>query len=530
MGDLNGYFELDINDKGTFIIIHGPQGQGKAVTFQETESYLKRKQLPYSGALLRSAVNSGSGEPVKLQPNPYYKVNEEMALRMSPDRMTLIGRLYPACGGTEMSLEEIEKDIEGKGFKAELDKESVEAFLSDRHFCTDFIVAHGTEPVEGENGYIEYKFNTDLSVKPAQNEDGSVDFFNLNTVCECKEGDVLAILHPAVMGTFGMDVTGEHIQPRPVENVTLNFGKNVIINEERTVLTAQCNGHVRLDEGRVVVSDVLVVKDVDTSTGNIDYDGNLKINGNVCAGFKVRASGDIEIVGVVEAAEVEAGGQVSVARGVNCMGNGFIKAGTNVIVKYIENATVTAGNYVQTECIINSKVTAGTTISVEGKRGFITGGPVRALVGIKAKTIGSDMGTDTVLEVGVDPVKKERAGDLQRENIEINKKMQQMQPMLLAIKQKIAAGVKIPPEQALGMKKLSDSFAAMSEQIKKNTIELGNLEDEMSQGGDAFIEVHEHAFPGTRLDISGSFMVLKTPYHYCKFVRERGEVCMKPLV
>ena len=529
MADLNGYFQLHIDDKGTFLIVHAPQGAGRPVTMLEVENYLKKKKLPYSGTLLRNAINSNSEEPIKLQQTPYFKVNEETNLRVSEDRMSVIARLYPAAGGSMVSLEEIQNDLTNQGYKAQLDKESVESFLKDRKYCTDFVVANGVPPEESEDGYVEYFFNTDLSVKPAQKEDGSVDFFNLKTVCECKEGDLLARLHPAKQGGFGIDVLGEHIQPRPVENVQLLFGKNVTINKERTELTANVSGHVRLTEGMVIVSDIYEVKDVDTSTGNIDYDGNLLINGNVHEGFTVKASGDIEVRGVVEGATVEAGGTVTVVRGINGNNVGRVTAGVNIISKYIENTSVEAGNYVQTEAIINSQVTAGSTITVEGKRGFITGGPIRARKSIKAKTIGSDMGTTTILEVGLDPKKKERIATLQKELQDIAKQLAQMQPILLSVKQKLAQGIKLPAAQAMNMKKLSDSYGELTKKSQADTKELMQLEEEMDLGTDSFIEVSDYAYPGTHLEVSGANLVIKTAYHYCKFVCEHGEVAMKPI-
>ena len=529
MADLNGYFQLHTDDKGTSLIVHAPRGAGKPVTMLEVENYLKKKKLPYSGTLLRNAINSNSEEPIKLQNTPYFKVNEETSLRASEDRMSVIARLYPAAGGTSVTLEEIKNDLINQGYKARIDTENIENFLKDRKYCTDFVIAHGDPPGESIDGYIEYFFNTDLSVKPAQKEDGSVDFFNLKTVCECREGDLLARLHPAKQGEAGTDVTGERVQSRPVEDVQLVSGKNVLINQERTELTAGLSGHVRLKDGMVIVSDIYEVKDVDTSTGNIDYDGNLLIAGNIHEGFTVRASGDIEVRGVVEGATVEAGGSVTVVRGINGNNVGRVTAGVNIISKYIENVTVEAGNYVQTEVIINSQVTAGSTITVEGKRGFITGGPIRARKSIKAKTIGSDMGTATVLEVGLKKKKKERIAVLQKEIQDIGKQLAQMQPILLSVKQKLAQGVKLSQDQALNMKKLSDSYGELTKKSQEDTKELMALEEEMDKGTDSFIEVSDYAYPGTRLEVSGANLVIKSAYHYCKFVCERGEVAMKPI-
>ena len=73
-------------------------------------------------------------------------------------------------------------------------------------------------------------------------------------------------------------------------------------------------------EDSVFVSDVLIVENVDNSTGNIEYEGNVQVNGNVCTNFRVKAQGNVEVNGVVEGAYIEAGENIIIARGMNGMG------------------------------------------------------------------------------------------------------------------------------------------------------------------------------------------------------------------
>ena len=75
-------------------------------------------------------------------------------------------------------------------------RDEIEAFFAHREYCEDVLVAKGTAPVQGKDAYIEYKFNTDRKAKPTLLEDGSVDFFNLNILNLCAEGQELAVLHP----------------------------------------------------------------------------------------------------------------------------------------------------------------------------------------------------------------------------------------------------------------------------------------------------------------------------------------------
>lgn len=61
---------------------------------------------------------------------------------------------------------------------------------------------------------------------------------------------------------------------------------------------------------------------------------------------------------MIEGACIEAGGNIIIARGMNGMAKGILKAGGNIVAKFLENATVSAGGYVNTESILHSNVTA----------------------------------------------------------------------------------------------------------------------------------------------------------------------------
>ena len=77
--------------------------------------------------------------------------------------------------------DEILKDLYARQIRFGIDEAAIDAFLKNRTYCTDIVVARGKEPRHGENAWIEYFFETDLQAKPTRREDGSVDFFNLNT-------------------------------------------------------------------------------------------------------------------------------------------------------------------------------------------------------------------------------------------------------------------------------------------------------------------------------------------------------------
>ena len=65
------------------------------------------------------------------------------------------------------------------------------------------------------------------------------------------------------------------------------FGRNLVISEDGRKLISQVIWHVILENDKVVVSNVLELVDIDNSTGDIEYNGDVTIKGYILAGFSV---------------------------------------------------------------------------------------------------------------------------------------------------------------------------------------------------------------------------------------------------
>ena len=313
-----------------------------------------------------------------------------------------------------------------------------------------------------------------------------------------------------------------------VKPAVLKYGNNIELSEDGMTIVSLVDGHVELVEGSVFVSDMLEVENVDNSTGNIDYEGSVQINGNVSTNFEVKARGDIVVKGVVEGATLRADGNIIIARGMNGMGKGSLSAGGNIVAKFLENANAQADGYVASESILHSRIMAGGEINVDGKRGFITGGRVCATGGINVKTLGSEMGADTIVEVGADPKIKNRIAQLQKLIEEDTKTLQTVQPVLVAAKQKVTQGIKLSQEQLKNIQSLAIVNQQKSEAIKANQTELNELMEQAGNTTEARIRVKGMVYPGTKICIGDVSMTVQKNTHYCRFVRERGDVKVAP--
>lgn len=452
---------------------------------------------------------------------------ERYKLRVTPDKMQAYMKFYePSEKETPLTPNDVVQELWEHGIRAGVNKTAIHNFFENKNYQEEVLVAEGLEPKQGKNAYIEYLFNTDNRVKPTLLEDGSVDFFHLNVVTSCKKGDLLARMHDAIPGIAGTNIYGETIKPADVNTVKFQYGKSIEVSESGKELISMVDGHVELVQGSVFVSDVLEVENVDNATGNIDYEGNVKINGNVCTNFEVKAKGDIIVNGVVEGAQLEATGNIVIVRGMNGMGRGRLRAGGNVISKFLENATVQADGYVSSESILHSHVMAGTEIVVSGRRGFITGGKVSATTLVDVKTLGSSMGADTIVEVGAQPDVKNRIAELQKNISDATKTLQTIQPVLLSTKQKIAKGAVLTPEQTKYVQTLIAANKQHTEAVENWSRELDELQKQLTESEGKGIIVRGEVYPGTKICIGDVSMVLQKSAQYCRFIKERGDVRM----
>ncbi|MCR4649122.1 MAG: FapA family protein [Lachnospiraceae bacterium] len=528
---MNSYFQLEMTQTGTNLIVFKSDDGGAPLSINEIADYLNKKGIVFDIAdLNKKIISTPNKGKIALDNMKRYPEREMIVVTISPNKMEAVCRFYPpSVGGNLLSREDIISDLKSANVTYGVDTAAIEKFVNKREYCTDFVLARGKEVRHGTDASIEYYFNTDLRAKPTVNEDGSVDFFNLNAVNHIKKGDLLAKLIKEDPGESGMDVTGGFVKPRDVKKLMLKFGRNVALNDDHTLAYSEVSGHVMLVEGKIFVSNVFEVENVDASTGDIDYDGSVKINGNVNTNFTVKATGNIEVAGVIEGATLVAEGNITVARGINGMGKGDITAGGNIITKYVENATLKAGGYIQSEAIMHSNVSARTEITVDGRKGNISGSNVSARDKIFVKTLGSQMGSDTVVRLGVDPQMRLRMEELGTEIEKINKNLSQMLPVIEAFKQKIAKGIKISPETAKNIKDMSEAVQTLLRQREEYGDEFDDIKDALINESPSQLCVKDTVFAGTRICINDIQMTVKSDCRYCRFYKDGADIKMSPL-
>ena len=525
---MNSYFQLVITPKGTGIRVFPPSDGGEKLNVNDVRDYLDERKIEYDVVVINDAVTKADGEVVMFNQTQVSPEREACRYEIAKDHMSVTAFFYPPTEGAELMTEkEVYSSLAYRKISYGIDKEAIHGFFEHREYCKEIVVAKGKPVRQGHNARVELHFNSNLRARPTLKEDGSVDYFHLNLINNVEAGQKLATYHPEDPGDPGINVYGENIKPAAVKASYIKYGKNTVLSEDKMTLSAEKAGHVTVKDGKITVSDVLTVENVDVSTGNIDFEGSVEVKGVVASNFSVKAGGNIVVKGIVEGADLDAGADIILECGAKA--GGHIKAGGNVVTKFIENATVTAGGSISSECILHSDVSSGTEINVTGRRGFIAGGKVCAAERISAKVLGSEMGANTVIEVGADPTIKERLKDLQKSIAASSKNLESIKPTIDGFTKMLKAGAKFSPDQVANVKKLMTLNQTLNAQIEKDSEEYSNLMEKLSESKEADVVVEGTAYPGTTVNIGELSMIVKKPVQYSRFVIKEGDVRLAPI-
>ena len=523
----NGLFQLIHKEDGTYLKLYPPVTGGAPVDINDIMFYLDRIKLDEIDLReLKQVVDNLENTPVeyKITENTVYPENEYLRLTINRDKTKVIARFYPPSNkGKLISRQEILSDLEHNGVRHGILEHNIDIYLKARQFCTDFVIAKATEPIQGKDAVITYHFSTEIKSKPTINEDGSVDFHRIDNINHIEAGALLATLEPAELGTPGIDISGAPIKQAKVVVKTLKHGHNIHLSEDQTKMYSDVAGHVSVVEDKVFVSNTYEVPaDVSTATGDIFYDGNVHVAGNVITGFKIEAKGDIIVDGVVEGATLIAGGQIVLRRGIQGMNRGELHAEGNIVTKFIENSKVYAGGDINTDAIMHSEVFAKGDIVSTGKRGLIIGGTVKSEGNISMKVAGSTMGTKTLVEIGMDPALLEEYKELDKQMVVMSEEIEKHDKIVGVYAKKVKKGEKLEEDKMKQYQIAKKSIELLKQNIENAQKRSEDLREEMERHSHGRIKVSNIAYPGVKIVITNATYFVRSELHRTQFIKDRA--------
>ncbi|MEW5947629.1 MAG: FapA family protein [bacterium] len=456
------------------------------------------------------------------------KLDAQLETSVSSDRMEASILIRPPKGGRDVEMTDIAEALAKAGVKFGIKQDVIENVVAQRWHNEKVVAAEGRPPEDGEDGRIEFLFPTEAGKpRPSIGEDGTVNFYELNIIQNVLENEPLAEKIPPTPGKNGMNVLGEEIPAKPGKDVPLPIGKGTTISKENpNLVIAQTAGQPRLMQNRIHVNPVYEVQgDVDFSTGNIKFVGDVIVRGGVLEGFTIKADANITIMGPVAGAHLEAGGSVFLNKGMHGQDKGSIMAGEDVVAKFLEHVTVKAGGDVRAmDGIILSRVTAKKNCIAEGKKGVVIGGRVSAGEEVRAKVIGNALATPTEIEAGGNPKVREELRQIedQKKTIRLNLDRTEKGVKSLKILQEKSGA--LPPDKKDLLLQLTRAQFHLMGQLKKIETREEELGEILASSFKGKIVISDTIYPGVRIIVKEAVLNIRDTIHTTVFYEQDGEI------
>jgi len=395
---VNESFKLTENESLVFIEVFKPGFDIK--DFSQVTDLFPRIRVTAYGALVRALQ---AADRMSIAIGAY---RPKIDLEISKDEMNAYVRLYMTSGEIEAGKETLVSEIL-ELLAANDIHHGIRTNVLDQPLSGDqkIHVAEGVLSEHGADAILRYYEMGEK--KPEIRTDGSANHYELNLIDQAYAGDWLGEKIPPTEGKPGESVTGKPLKPKNGRDKRLKYDPKTVdevFEDDKFVLRAKVDGAVRVRDGKIGIDNHLVVGgNVDYSTGNIDFDGYVTVNGTVEDGFSVIAQQDITIngemgVGAIERIESKQG-SVLIKGGISGKGIGRVYAGKNIYVKFANEAHLVAGQIINVGLYSLDSYLKANKIIVNPVNGKVIGGEIHAEHQVVTGSIGNKFEKRTVVNV-----------------------------------------------------------------------------------------------------------------------------------
>lgn len=507
-----------------------PVGNGRPIDKDEVfESVKNLNPENYDKDLILKYIKSGTKGDYETVGSFHHVAIEDASVSVEVSKDEMHGTITvspPGENGSEATFDLIRRSLKSEGIIHGINDEKIIEFIDNPVYGTPFEVATGSEPENGHDSYVDYKFETDVSkIKAQTSESGNINFKELNQIQNVIAGQTLAVYVAATRGKVGKTLFGHILEAKDGRNTPITLGKNVEFARDKVTILASTNGLVKLDCDKITVEPVLTVDAVNIKSGNINnFLGTVIVKGNVEDGYDIKASGDIDIGGTVGKSRIEAGGNIVIHQGVFGKDEGFIKCGKSLWGKFIQATKIEVEeNLIATDSLMNCEVTAMKNIVLFGKKAQITGGTYFATEEICAKTIGSAGGADTVLSVGIDPRAKKRLEELQESQANLMKELESIDLDIDTLENQKKIRKTLSPDKEENLAKLTERKQEIVLNSKEASKEIDGLQQHLRDlKAVGKVKVEGTVYSGTKVYVRDALDEVVTDVKSLTFYYEGG--------
>ncbi|NIA14836.1 MAG: DUF342 domain-containing protein [Nitrospiraceae bacterium] len=440
------------------------------------------------------------------------RIHAELIVQLARDKLSVVVSGHVREDAMGLHAEQIQGELtrlrlgEALGVAPLLDWLRIQ--LGENPDLENAVLLQGRPPVPPVDGTIEWGghfFDTGFVV---DEKTGNIDYRKRTAECSVKRGQLLATVIPHKAGEDGVDVYGNRVRvdkPRPAK---IRAGENVTMQEQDGTFYAACDGRVRWDLEVLSVDEVFRVGYVGLESGDINHPGALTVDKDIEEGSTVQTGGDIEVHEVIEAANIDAGGTLTVQGGIASDKDHHIRLGGGVHAKFIHEADVEAvmDICVEREIVHSTLKTCGAVLVPSGR---IVGGDIVALGGIKAAQTGSPASVPTVLTVGEDYRLAPELAERERRIKDVEEQLAQIKKRLRPI---MGRAKSLAPAEREAVRTMARNAKAHNEKLEALQSEMEEIKKRSREQGELSVEIHEIVYPETIFCIQGERLRVKQKF------------------
>ncbi|SFL73283.1 hypothetical protein SAMN03159341_10951 [Paenibacillus sp. 1_12] len=227
----------------------------------------------------------------------------KVTLELDRETGELIQKLELADVTQELALQSISHNLDIGSIYQELQTPTFKPVL----------VAQGSYPVPGKDARMELFFTEGVE-RSFMEVDGGIDYRNSLKIPSVRKGQVIARKIPLIEGITGYNVYRQLVIPPKPHDVIIAAREHVELRDDTFV--AMKEGRPRVTGTQILYLDIstayIVSGDVNLSTGNIVFSGDVMVYGDVTENMTIEALGNIYVVGCVYNAVLTATGSIIV--------------------------------------------------------------------------------------------------------------------------------------------------------------------------------------------------------------------------
>lgn len=420
----------------------------------------------------------------------------------------------PQNGGKPVSEDEFRRELGLKGIRFGLDENLIHRIFLQNLAEVRHRIAQWKPAEDGVDGTIKYLFDINRELKPKEDDKGFVDYRDLGLVHNIEAGQPIAYITLPTDGQPGTDVMGRTVNQKKGVPVKVSMGENVGLSGDGTVMMAMASGNLKNNGGKFVVETVINIRgDVDLTTGNIDFIGDVNIHGEVMEGFIITAKGNIGINGNCTGATLHSERNVTIKKG--CL-NSTIVAKGDVKVDFVESSNIRCEGNLTGDIFLTSEVYCGGELLAQGTKGRLMGGKYTSLGNIQAGSIGSKNYAATSVTIGGNAVMMEEKAECQKKIAECDMLITRYTQAIDFLNQKKHSGVHIGEDKEELLNGAVKSRIVMKKDRSGLEKRVNEIDEYLKNRQNLTITCKRHLYPGVKITLNDMVMNVNSVYQYCK--------------